>query len=103
MSYFLLLTVACCKILPDRFQYVVAARITVSTGQFYFHYMARDKDTRHNGREESDALQTTKGAFLAGEVEKYRDVDIHVNIPEFERVVEQARDMVLMRRLVIPG
>ena len=43
------------------------------------------------------------GAFLDGlsQMEKYRDVDIHVNIPEFARVIEQARDNVLAKRL--PG
>jgi hypothetical protein len=42
------------------------------------------------------------GAFLGGvsQMEKYRDVDIHVDIPEFERVIEQARDMVLAK---LPG
>ena len=32
------------------------------------------------------------------EIDKYRDVDIMVDIPEFQRVVEQARDMVLEKR-----
>ena len=63
--------------------------------------MAKNADTVRNGKhgQNDDPLQTTKGAFLAGEVEKYRDVDIMVDIPEFERVVEQARDMVLTRRI----
>jgi len=90
------------EILPDRFQYVVAARITLAAGHFYYHYMAQNRDTVKNGvRGRNDnPKQTTKGAFMEGieSIENYRDVDIHVNIPEFARVIEQARDMVMLRR-----
>ena len=90
------------EILPDRFQYVVAPRITLAAGHFYYHYMARNRDTSRDNQRgvDDDPLQTTKGAFLSGvdEIEKYRDVDISVDISEFERIVEQARDMVLLRR-----
>ena len=50
--------------------------------------------------EGANPLQTTKGAFLEGidRIEWFRDVDIQVDIGEFERVVEQARDVVLTQR-----